>query len=83
MEVFVMSEKKRINSYVDLETYNRLKKVLDIMGVTFTDFVNQAMKEFLDNMEEIVLKQDKEAFLKMMSMNIDTLQQQVKEELEK
>lgn len=80
---FVMSEKKRINSYVDLETYNRLKKVLDIMGITFTDFVNQAMKDFLDNMEEIVLKQDKEAFLKMMSMNIDTLQQQVKEELEK
>jgi len=78
-----MSEKKRINSYVDLETYNRLKKVLDIMGITFTDFVNQAMKDFLDNMEEIVLKQDKEAFLKMMSMNIDTLQQQVKEELEK
>lgn len=78
-----MSNKKRINCYVELDTYERLKRVLDIMGITVTDFINQSMKEFLENMEEVVLKQDREAFLKMMSMNIDTLQQQVKEELEK
>lgn len=75
--------RKRLNSFVDLETYERLKKVLDIMGLTVTDFINQAMKDFLDNMEEVVTSQDKDAFMKMMAMNIDSLQQQVKEELER
>lgn len=76
-------ERKRLNTFVDLETYERLKKVLDIMGITVTDFINQSMKDFLENMEEVVLNQDKEAFLKMMAMNIDSLQEQVKEELKK
>lgn len=76
-------ERKRLNTFVDLETYERLKKVLDIMGLTVTDFINQAMKDFLENMEEVVLNQDNDAFLKMMAMNIDSLQQKVKEELEK
>lgn len=78
-----MQNRKRVNCYLDVETYERVKRVLDIMGVTYTDFVNQMMVEFLDKMEQVVLNNDREAFLKMMAKDVDELQKQVKEELQK
>lgn len=76
-------DRKRANIYVDTDKYDRLKRVLDIMGITVTDFFDQAMTDFLDNMEQVVLNQDKEAFLQMIAKNIDSLQEQVAEELKK
>lgn len=75
--------KKRVNIYVEVEKYDRFKKLLDIMGITVTDFFDESMTNFLDQMEAIVQNQDKDAFLKMMSRNIDDLQRQVEEELKK
>ena len=76
-------ERKRLNTFVDVATYERLKRILDAMGMTVTDFINQAMIDFIEQMEMIVENQDKEAFLKMMTKNIDSLQKQVEEELKK
>lgn len=76
-------ERKRLNTFVDIATYERLKRILDAMGMTVTDFINQAMIDFIEQMEMIVENQDKEAFLKMMTKNIDSLQKQVEEELKK
>ena len=75
--------KKRVNIYVDIEKYDRFKRLLDIMGKTVTDFFDESMTSFLDQMECIVQNQDTEAFLQMMAKNIDELQRQVEEELKK
>ena len=76
-------DKKRLNTFVDLATYERLKRILDAMGMTVTDFINQAMIDFIEQMETIIENQDKEAFLQLMTKNIDNLQRQVEEELKK
>lgn len=76
-------ERKRLNTFVDVATYERLKKILDAMGLTVTDFINQAMVDFVEQMEEIIEKNDREAFLQIMTKNIDVLQKQVAEEIKK
>lgn len=76
-------EKKRANIYVDSNKYDRLKRVLDVMGVTVTEFFDEAMTDFLNNMEEAVLKQDSEIFLQMMAKNLEYIQEQVAKELKK
>lgn len=76
-------EKKRINLYVDAEKYNRFKRLLDIMGITVTDFISQSMDDFINTMEQAVLNQDKDAFLDVMARNIDLIQEQMEEELKK
>lgn len=76
-------EKKRVNLYVDADKYNRFKKLLDIMGITVTDFMSQTMDDFINTMEQAVLNQDKDAFLEIMSRNIDSIQEQMEEELKK
>lgn len=76
-------ERKRLNTFVDVATYDRLKRILDVMGMTVTDFINQAMIDFIEQMESIIESQDKEAFLQMMAKNLDEIQKQVEEELKK
>lgn len=76
-------QRKRINIVVDVETYDRFKRLLEVMGITITDFFHESMSEFINSMEAIVENEDKEAFLKMISKNIDSLQKQVAEELKK
>lgn len=76
-------EKKRANIYVDTDKYDRLKRILDVMGITVTDFFDQSMTDFIDNMEKVILNQDKDAFLQMMAKNLDVIQEQVAEELKK
>lgn len=76
-------ERRRLNTFVDVATYERLKRILDAMGLTVTDFINQAMVDFVEQMEDIIEKNDKEAFLQIMTKNIDVLQKQVAEELKK
>ncbi|MGL5328130.1 MAG: hypothetical protein ACRDD7_02595 [Peptostreptococcaceae bacterium] len=76
-------ERKRINTFVDVATYERLKRILDAMGMTVTDFINQAMIDFVENMESIIENQDREAFLQMVTKNIDSIQKQVEHELKK
>ncbi len=75
--------KKRAYVYVDIEKYARFKRLLDVMGITMTDFFDQTMTEFIDKMEEVVLNQDTEGFLKMITRNVEDLQEQVKKELDK
>ena len=75
--------KKRAYIYVDVDKYEKFKSILDAMGVTMTDFFDQTMTDFIDSMEKVILNQDKEGFLKMMSKNLDSIQEQVKKELEK
>ena len=76
-------ERKRLNTFVDVATYDRLKRILDVMGMTVTDFINQAMIDFIEQMESIIESQDKEAFLQMMAKDLDEIQKQVEEELKK
>lgn len=76
-------ERKRLNTFVDVETYERLKKILDVMGMTVTDFINQSMIDFIEQMEDVILNQDKDAFLKMMSRNLDSMQEELAKELKK
>jgi predicted component of type VI protein secretion system len=76
-------EKKRVNIYVEVEKYDRFKKLLDIMGITVTDFMNNAMDDFINTMEQAVLNQNKDVFLEIMSRNIDSIQEQIEEELKK
>ncbi|MER2000855.1 MAG: hypothetical protein ABS882_13870 [Lysinibacillus sp.] len=71
--------KKRAYIYVDVDKYARFKKLLDIMGITMTDFFDQTMSEFIDSMEEVILNQDKEGFLKMMNLNLEQLQKEMKD----
>ena len=78
-----MASKKRAYIYVDAEKYARFKKMLDIMGITMTAFVDQTMDEFLNNMEDAILNQDRELFLKMMTKNADFIQKELEEELKK
>lgn len=75
--------KKRVNIYVEVEKYERFKRLLDVMGETVTDFFDGAMTNFIEQMETIVENQDKDAFLQMMSRNLDAIQKQVEEELKK
>lgn len=75
--------KKRAYVYVDIEKYARFKRLLDVTGITMTDFFDQTMTEFIDKMEEVVLNQDTEGFLKMITRNVEDLQEQVKKELDK
>lgn len=74
---------KRLNCHVDLENYDRFKRILDVMGITVTDFINETMVDFIDKMEQVILSNDKEAFLQMIAKNIDSIQDQVAEELKK
>lgn len=80
-----MNDKKKVAKkiYVDQEKYERLKTILDIMNKSITEFFDESMTVFLDQMESVIQNQDRDAFLKMMSMNIDELQRQVEEELKK
>lgn len=75
--------KKRAYVYVDIEKYARFKRLLDVMGITMTDFFDQTMTEFIDKMEDVVLNQDTEGFLKMITRNVEDLQEQVKKEFDK
>lgn len=75
--------RKRLNCYVDADKYERLKRILDIMGITVTDYINESMDNFINGMEQAVLNQDKDAFLQLMTKNLDVIQKQVEEELKK
>ena len=75
--------KKRAYIYVEEEKYKSFKKLLDVMGVTMTDFFDQTMTDFITSMEEVIMNQDKDAFLKMMSINLDSMQKELQEELKK
>jgi hypothetical protein len=77
------NNKKRAYVYVDIDKYERLKRILEAMGVTMTDFFDQSMTEFIDSMEQVILNEDKEGFLQMMSKNLDSMQKQLTEELKK
>lgn len=79
------NDKKKVAKkiYVDEVKYERLKVVLDIMNVSITDFFDDAMTTFLDSIETAVINQDKEIFLKMMSKNLDAIQNQIAEEFNK
>lgn len=75
--------RKRINIVVDTDKYDRFKRLLEVMGITITDFFDEAMTNFITSMETIVENKDKEAFLQMMAKNLDVIQKQVEEELKK
>ena len=75
--------RKRLNCYVDADKYERLKRILDIMGITVTDYINESMDNFINGMEQAVLNQDKDAFLQLMTKNLDVIQKQVEEEIKK
>lgn len=75
--------KKRAYVYVDVEKYERFKNILETMGVTMTDFFDQTMTDFIASMEEVILNEDKDGFMKMMSKNLDTIQEQLAKELKK
>lgn len=77
------NNKKRAYIYVDVDKYARFKKLLDIMGITMTGFFDQTMDDFINSMEDVILNQDKEGFLKMMNLNIDSLKKDLDEELKK
>lgn len=76
-----MANKKRAYIYVDIDKYARFKRLLNIMGITMTSFFDQTMDEFINNMEDVLLKQDKDAFLKMMSINLEEIQNEIKKEI--
>lgn len=76
-------KRKRINIVVDVETYDKFKRLLEAMGITITDFFDDSMNEFIKSMETIVENEDKEAFLQMIAKNLDSLQNRVSEELKK
>ncbi|HLR33701.1 MAG TPA: hypothetical protein VK071_00025 [Tissierellales bacterium] len=76
-----MAKKKRAYIYVDEEKYARFKKLLDIMGITMTGFFDETMDEFLSKMEDVILNQDKDAFLKMMSINLEEIQKDLRKEI--
>lgn len=76
-------QRKRINIVVDVETFDRFKRLLEVMGITITDFFHDSMDEFINSMETIVENEDKDAFLQMMAKNLDSLQNKVAEELKK
>ena len=76
-----MAKKKRAYIYVDEEKYARFKKLLDIMGITMTGFFDETMDEFLIKMEDVILNQDKDAFLKMMSINLEEIQKDLRKEI--
>ncbi len=69
--------------YVDPVKYERLKTVLDIMNISITDYLDQMITDFLDSLEDAVLSQDKEAFLNIMSKNLDIIQNELEQELNK
>lgn len=71
--------KKRAYIYVEEEKYARFKRLLDIMGITMTAFFDETMDEFINKMEDVILRQDKDAFLKMMSINLDEIKNELKE----
>lgn len=71
--------KKRAYIYVEEEKYARFKRLLDIMGITMTAFFDETMDEFINKMEDVILNQDKDAFLKMMSINLDEIKNELKE----
>lgn len=75
--------RKRINIVVDVDKYDRFKRLLEAMGITITDFFDGAMTDFISSMETIVENQDKEAFLQMMAKNLEVIQKQVEEELKR
>lgn len=75
--------KKRAYIYVDEDKYARFKKLLDIMGVTMTQFFDETMTEFISNMEEAILNEDKDAFMKMMNLNLEKLKEEIQEENKK
>lgn len=71
--------KKRAYIYVEEEKYAKFKKLLDIMGVTMTAFFDETMDEFINKMEDMILNQDKDAFLKMMSIDLEAMQNEIKD----
>ena len=75
------NNKKRAYIYVDIDKYAKFKKLLDIMGITMTAFFDQTMDEFINNMEDVLINQDKDAFLKMMSINLEEIQNELRKEI--
>lgn len=73
------NNKKRAYIYVDIDKYARFKKLLDITETTMTDFFDQIMDQYIDTMEDLILKQDKDAFLKMMNLSLDNIKNEIKE----
>lgn len=74
-------EIKRKSIIVDDVKYKRMKVVLSALGMTYADFLDQAMDEFLEKMEKIILGQDKDAFMEMMVKNLDKMQKEIAAEI--
>lgn len=79
------NDKKKVPKkiYVDSDKYERFKTVLDIMNISITDYFDQMISDFLDGLEDAVLNNDKDAFLDIISKNLETIQMEVEEALKK
>lgn len=63
-------KRKRINIVVDIETYDKFKRLLTSIDITITDFFDNSMSEFIKSMETIVENEDKDALLQVISKNL-------------
>lgn len=64
-------KRKRINIVVDIETYDKFKRLLTSIDITITDYFDNSMREFIKSMETIVENDDKNALLQVISKNLN------------
>ena len=50
--------KKRINIYVDEDIYKEFKKVCALSGETVTSVVDEAMKQYIDSIKDVINQND-------------------------
>ena len=71
--------KKRVNLYVDVEKYARLKELTAITGDTVASIFDEAMTSYIDTINLILQTKDKDVLFNHFNKQI----QKMKDEMEK
>lgn len=68
--VFSMA-KKRINIYVEEDTYKEFKSLIGVTGDTITAVFDQAMKEYINAIKMVIEAGDKDSLMAMLQRRLD------------
>ena len=77
-----MSNKKRINIYVDDEVYQEFKRVCSFTGETITSVIDHAMKEYISAVKMIIEAGDKDKLMAMLQRRLDVQMNSIEKEID-
>lgn len=77
------NNKKRINIYVDIDTYTEFKKSCSFFGDTVTNVIDSAMKEYINAINMIVEAGNKDKLIELIQKRFDNQMNNIETDIQK